>query len=115
MFKRLASALLMLLVLTTAAEARGDALVVVSYYSQPGITANGERFNPHKFTVANKHLPFNTIVKFTNPKNHKYIYARVNDRGPWIRGREYDLSVHCAAKLGILKEGVARLRAEVVR
>lgn len=60
-------------------------------------TANGERFIPSGKTCAHKKLAFGTMVKFTNPKNGKSVTCRVNDRGPFTRGREFDLA-HGAAK-----------------
>jgi len=60
-------------------------------------TANGERFNPKALTAAHRHLPFGTRVKVTNLKNNKSVIVRINDRGPFIRGRIIDLS-KCAAK-----------------
>ena len=66
-----------------------------SYYG-PGfhgnLTASGIRYNQHGISVAHKTLPFGTIVKITNIKNKKSVVAAVTDRGPYIRGRIFDLS-----------------------
>ena len=115
MFRRLASALLLALTLSMTSAARGDALVVASYYNQPGITASGERFNPNVCTAAHKRAPFNTVIKFTNLKNNKSVNARVNDRFPQTKGRDYDLSIQCAKKLGFIKQGIIHLRAQIVK
>ena len=56
------------------------------------MTASGERFNQNDFTAAHKQLPFGTKVKVTNPENGKSVIVRINDRGPYIKGRVIDLS-----------------------
>lgn len=88
--------------------------VLASWYNHGKVTANGERFNPRNLTAAHKTLPFGTIVKFTNPENNKVIYVRINDRGPFIRGREYDLTERAAELLGIKGKGVAKLKAHIL-
>ncbi len=89
---------------------------VASWYGQPfhGRTmANGRRYNMHDpHVVAHKSLPFGTKVKFTNPKTGESIVAVVQDRGPYIHGREFDLSYEAARRLGTTKVGVARLQVE---
>src|SRR5476651_2595980 len=63
---------------------------VASWYGceQHGnLTANGETFNRHKFTAASRHLPFNTVVRVTNEKNGRSANVRINDRGPYAKGR----------------------------
>ena len=86
-----------------------------TWYQDGKKTASGEKFNPDKYTVAHKHLPFNTVIKFTNLKNNKSVNARVNDRFPQTKGRDYDLSIQCAKKLGFIKQGVIHLRAQIVK
>lgn len=56
------------------------------------MTASGERFNQNDFTAAHKQLPFGTKVKVTNPENGKSVMVRINDRGPYVKGRVIDLS-----------------------
>ncbi|MFA5011034.1 MAG: septal ring lytic transglycosylase RlpA family protein [Ignavibacteria bacterium] len=73
-------------------------------------TANGERFDTQELTCAHKSLPFNTILKVTNLENGRYTIVRVNDRGPYIRGRIIDLSN--AAKNEIGMGGLAKVRIE---
>lgn len=89
--------------------------ITASWYRHGKITANGERFDPNGLTVAHKRLPFNTMIRFTNPENGLSIIARVNDRGPYIRGRDFDLSVRSAQLLGFYEKGVARLDMEIIR
>lgn len=73
-------------------------------------TANGERFDTQELTCAHKLLPFNTLLKVTNLENGRYTIVRVNDRGPYIRGRIIDLSN--AAKNEIGMGGLAKVRIE---
>lgn len=77
-------------------------------------TANGEIFDQKAFTAAHKKLRFGTLLRLTNPNNEKSIIVRVNDRGPFIRGRQLDLSKAAADELGILERGVAKLSIEQV-
>ena len=87
----------------------------VSWYKHGKQTANGENFNRNNLTVAHKNLPFGTIVKFTHLETQKTIIARVNDRGPYIKGREYDMTQRCATYLGIEKVGVTKIKVEILR
>ena len=75
-------------------------------------TANGETYNPESLTAASKTLPLGTIVKVSNPENGKSVKVRINDRGPFVRGRTLDLSHRAAKTLGILHKGVTRLRVQ---
>ena len=84
-----------------------------SWYKHGRITANGERYNPLGLTVAHRSLPFGTIVRFTNPENGKSVTTRVNDRGPYIQGREFDLSLGSARVLDIEQKGVTFLLVEI--
>ena len=76
-------------------------------------TASGERFNRNAMTLAHRGLPFGTRVRITNLKNGRVAVARVNDRGPFVRGRIADLSQGLARNLGI--GGVGRVKIEVIR
>lgn len=78
-------------------------------------TASGETFNKWGYTCAHKKLPFNTKVKVTNLKNHKTVVVRVNDRGPFVKGRIIDLSFAAAKKIGMVKDGVVKVKVEVMR
>lgn len=78
-------------------------------------TANGERYRKKYFTAAHKTLPFGTLLKVTNPKNHKWVIVRINDRGPHHKKRVIDLSYKAAKHLGIVKShGVVRVYIEEV-
>jgi rare lipoprotein A len=78
----------------------------MSYYSDGQQTADGETFDPNAFTAANKTLPFNTRVRITNPANGKSVVVRVNDRGPFVAGRCFDLSRAAFAAIASLSAGV---------
>ncbi len=89
-----------------------------SYYStefKGRRTASGEIFDPMKLTAAHKKLPFGTLVKVTNLENHKSVIVRINDRGPFVKGRIIDLSYKAALKIGLVSKGVAKVKLEVVR
>ena len=73
-------------------------------------TSNGEKYNMYDDTAAHKILPMNTMVHVKNLENNKEIIVRINDRGPFVRGRIIDLSFTSAKKLGIVKNGTARVR-----
>jgi rare lipoprotein A len=87
----------------------------VSYYKKGKITANGEKFNPQRLTVAHKSLPFGTVIRFTDTNTKKVCIARVNDRGPYITGREFDVSLVCAEYLGIVDIGVKKVKVEIFK
>jgi len=77
-------------------------------------TANGEIFDQLAFTAAHKKFRFGTLLRLTNPNNERSIVVRINDRGPFIKGRELDLSKAAATELGIIERGVAKLNIEQV-
>ncbi len=78
------------------------------------MTANGEIYDQMALTAAHKSLRFGTLLKVTNPKNGRSVVIRINDRGPYIEGRDLDLSKGAAIELGILRKGVARLKIQEV-
>lgn len=78
-----------------------------SWYALYSQTASGEQMNPAALTAAHRTLPFGTKLKVTNNKNGKSVIVRINDRGPFIKGRVIDLSKGAAKKLGIISSGVA--------
>jgi rare lipoprotein A len=80
-----------------------------SWYALTSITASGERMDPAKLTAAHKTLPFGTKLAISNPKNGKSVIVRINDRGPFIRGRVLDLSKAAAKKLGFIRSGHTRV------
>jgi rare lipoprotein A len=76
-------------------------------------TTSGERYNPNKLTAASKTLPIGTVVKVENPKNGRSVKVRINDRGPFVKGRGLDLSRRAAQKIGITHAGVAPVKVTV--
>lgn len=83
-----------------------------SYYWQGQKTANGERFNPHAMTAAHRRHPFGTMVRVTNLHNNRSVVLRINDRGPFIRGRIIDVSKAAALHLAMTKSGVVKVKVE---
>ncbi len=77
-------------------------------------TASGELFNDKKLTCAHKSLPFGTMLKVTNLANNKEVIVRVNDRGPYVKGRVLDLSLSAAQKLGFVANGTAKISYEII-
>jgi len=97
---------------------KGDEFYYVcSYYGKKfhgRQTANGEIYNMNKLTCAHKTLPFNTKLKVTNEDNNKSVTVRVNDRGPFIKGRDLDLSKAAAKKIGLIPHGVKKMKIKVL-
>jgi rare lipoprotein A len=79
-----------------------------------GPTASGERFNMYALTAAHKTLPMQTRVKCTNLKNGRSVTVRINDRGPYGKGRVIDLSWAAAKELEMLEAGVVPVRCVTV-
>ncbi|APJ02786.1 septal ring lytic transglycosylase RlpA family protein [Silvanigrella aquatica] len=77
-------------------------------------TANGEKFDPDILTAASKTLPFNSTVMVKDVKTGRYVVVRINDRGPYVKGRVIDLSSAAAKKLGISRTGVAKVHIYLV-
>lgn len=87
-----------------------------SYYSDKlhgRKTASGERYNKKAMTAAHRKLPFNTVVKVTSTRTGKSVVVRINDRGPFTKGRIIDLSRAAAERVGMVKSGVAHVIVEV--
>ena len=88
---------------------------VASWYG-PGFhgrkTASGERFDQNDLTAAHRKLPLGSEVKVTNLENGRSITVEINDRGPYAKGRVLDLSKAAARKLGMMENGVAKVRIE---
>lgn len=86
---------------------------VASYYGK-GFhgrrTASGEVYNQFAMTCAHKTLPFQTLLKITNPKTGKNVIVRVTDRGPFRHGRDIDLSYGAAQEIGMLAAGVMKVQ-----
>ncbi len=96
------------------AEAENLSRGLASHYGYQSKTASGEKMSPSAMTAAHKTLPFGTRVRVTNVRTHHSVIVRINDRGPFIRGRIIDLSTAAAQALGIIGQGVAMVEIEVV-
>ena len=99
---------------SSRSEARS---VVASWYGEAyhGKTmANGKPFNMHASTIAHKTLPFGTKVELENPETGDVVRATVTDRGPFVKGRDVDLSYGLARKLSLLEKGVGKLILRVI-
>lgn len=90
---------------------------IASWYG-PGfhgkLTANGEKYNQKAMTAAHKTLPLPTLVKVENLENGKSVVVRVNDRGPYSKGRIIDLTEVAAKRLGMIDKGTAKVRVSVL-
>jgi len=78
-------------------------------------TANGEKFNMYALTAAHKTLPFGTVCKVTNLANQKSVTIRINDRGPFVRGRILDLSYKAADVIDGVRQGVMNVKIEIMK
>lgn len=91
--------------------------MLVSWYG-PGFhgrkTANGEVYDQMALTAAHKKFNFGTLLRITNPKNNKTVIVRINDRGPYSRSLEIDLSKGAAIELDMIKSGIAKVKVEQI-
>jgi len=86
---------------------------MASYYGNElagNRTANGERFDPGQLTAAHRSLPFGSMVRVTNTSNGDSVVVRINDRGPFSRGRVIDVSQAAAREIGMHRSGTARVK-----
>jgi len=89
-----------------------------SYYGKAhhgNKTASGERFNQNALTAAHRTLPFGTMVRVTNLNNDRSVVVRINDRGPFARGRIIDVSRKAAESLDMIRSGVVPVRVESLK
>ena len=77
-------------------------------------TANGETYDMYAATAAHPTLPLGSIVRVVNPRNHRSQVVRINDRGPYVEGRELDVSYEVARRLGFDQHGIAKVRLELL-
>jgi len=77
-------------------------------------TANGEIYDMYAATAAHQTLPLGSIVRVVNPRNHRSQIVRINDRGPYVGGRELDVSYAVARRLGFDQRGLAKVRLELL-
>ena len=90
-----------------------EAVGVASYYARSlhgRRTASGERYNMNALTAAHRKLAFGTIVEVTNLRNGRRVKVRINDRGPFVKGRIIDLSFAAAKKIGMVARGLTRVK-----
>ncbi|MCL2469988.1 MAG: septal ring lytic transglycosylase RlpA family protein [Alphaproteobacteria bacterium] len=90
---------------------------IASWYGHPfhgKKTANGEIFNKHELTAAHKTLPMPSLARVTNLENGRSVVVRINDRGPFSGARIIDVSERCAQLLGFEKQGLAKVRVQVL-
>ncbi len=101
--------------ITTGSLPHGGAVGVASFYTEGVHTASGERLNPNALTAAHPSLPFGTHLRITSVASGRSVVVRVNDRGPFIKGRAVDVSYSAAKQLGMTERGVAKVKMEVVQ
>ncbi len=90
---------------------------VSSFYAEDfhgKLTANGEVYDMYGLTAAHKTLPLNTVCRITNLANNKSLILRINDRGPYVKGRILDCSYGAAKKLDFINQGTTNVKIEVM-
>ena len=90
---------------------------IASYYASSLAgrpTASGERYDDRALTAAHRTLPFGTVARITNLENGRQVEVRINDRGPYVKGRIVDVSRRAAELLDFVRAGLARVRLEVL-
>lgn len=97
----------------------GEVMVgYASYYAKKfhgKKTASGEIFDMHGYTAAHRSLPFGTVIMVTNMENKRKVKVRINDRGPFVKGRILDLSLQAAKDIGLIKTGVAKVEIKILK
>lgn len=91
---------------------------VCSYYARSHnghITAGREKFDSNALTAAHRTYPMGTKLKVTNVANDKSVIVKVNDRGPFVKGRDLSVTRRAAQELGFVKQGTAKVRIEQVQ
>ena len=94
-----------------AAETQDASYGLASFYTEGTQTASGEKFDAHELTAAHRTLPFGTRVRVINQRNGRSVTVRINDRGPFVRGRVIDLTPAGARALGF--SGLAPVKLEI--
>ena len=118
LFFGLATFILVLGLAATLAAQSYYEVGIASWYG-PGFhgkrTANGEIYDMYALTAAHKTLPFGTIVRVVDLDTGRSVVVRINDRGPFIKGRIIDLSYRAAQELGMVKKGLAKVGLKIVK
>jgi rare lipoprotein A len=115
-----ACALFVLVLLACAPARRGrySEEGLASWYGVPfhgRTTSSGEVYDMYELTAAHRTLPFGTVVRVRNRRNGWTVDVRINDRGPFVRGRIIDLSYSAAQRIDMVEDGVVPVRLEVIR
>ncbi|WP_244616178.1 septal ring lytic transglycosylase RlpA family protein [Rhizobium sp. RU20A] len=103
-----------LLLQPSESHAAGAGCGGASWYALSSRTASGERMNAAHMTAAHRKFAFGTKLQVTNKRNGKSVVVRINDRGPFIRGRVLDLSKAAASSIGMIKSGHANVCYRVI-
>ena len=101
-------------ILHEARAGEREKIGLASYYFEGQKTASGEPFDSNALTGAHRTVPFGTTVRVTMLKTGKQVIVRINDRGPFVKGRIIDVSRHAAEVLGMVGAGLARVKVEIV-
>lgn len=99
----------LLLAAAPGAAFAADTCGKASWYALHSRTASGEMMKPSELTAAHRSLPFGTRVKVTNVNNGRSVIVRINDRGPFVKGRIIDLSKGAAQHLQFIGKGVSKV------
>ena len=106
-------------IILTAPNLLAKELIGVASWYGPGfegkVTASGKRFDSNRLTLASLGLPLGTKVNITNLRNGRQVVAIVNDKGPYTKGRRFDVSKGVAQRLGFTREGIAKVKVKVIR
>lgn len=116
--KNLSLILSILFLSSISLVAQSEEFGVASFYADAfdgRKTASGETYDKAKMTAAHKELPFGTMIRVTRLDNKKSVVLRINDRGPFISGRIVELSKNAAQKIGLIRDGIAEVKVEVVK
>ena len=97
-----------------SSEASASQCGQASWYSSGTKTANGEKMNANALAAAHRFLPFGAHVRVDNLANGRSVVVRINDRGPFIRGRVIDLTRGAAAAIGMISSGTASVKITVL-
>lgn len=114
----MAAGLLTLALMTFQPAYAEEYIGVASWYGakfQGKVTASGERFDMHQLTLASREIPLKSEVLITNLHNGRTCRAKVTDRGPWIKGRRFDVSRRVARELKMEKRGLAKVKVKVLK
>jgi rare lipoprotein A len=106
-------------VAATAGDSAVETIVGLASYYGPGFhgrrTASGEIFDMHELVAAHRTLPLGTVARVTNLTNHRSVVVRINDRGPYVKGRILDVSKAAAKSLEFIRAGTTRVRIEILK